>query len=117
MHNKTKLSKLKKLYVKIPSKLLNMDLHPLSISIYLFMASCAEDFNPSVRHMARKLKMTAPTIIKYVAELENRNIIKRLSTGGIKVLNRFSFNDPSTWKEIVKTLEDKIVDEEVWKGQ
>jgi DNA-binding MarR family transcriptional regulator len=87
------------MYIKIPSKLYDINLSHPAIAIYGYMASCSEAFNPSIRYMSQKLGMTTPTIVKYVKELENRNIILRISTGGMKTLNRYSFTDPSTWKE------------------
>ena len=105
MQNKSKLAKLKRMYVKIPSKIVDINLSAQSVSIYLYMASCAEGFNPSIRYIGKKLLMAPGTVIKYVEELENRNIIKRISTGGIKKLNKFSFVDPSQWIDVVTTNE------------
>jgi DNA-binding transcriptional regulator YhcF (GntR family) len=61
------------------------------------MAKMPEDFNPSVGVMAKALKISKTTVIKYLAELKSRNIIRVIQQGGENVLTKYEFIKLEDW--------------------
>lgn len=99
MKNKLQLNKMKKNYCKIPVKLFYINLSPTAVSIYCFMASHTEEFNPSIKFIAKTLNIAKGTVIRYITELENRNIIKCIRRGGSKIVTEYEFCYIKDWKD------------------
>ncbi len=106
MRNKTLLNKLKRAYFKIPNKIHNNDLSAIAIALYSYLALVPEEFNPSLSVMAKALKVSRGTALKYLKELKDRNIIECIHRGsggmpGVKREDKFSkykFIPPEKWK-------------------
>lgn len=98
MRNKNILNKLKRNYYKVPTKIHQMGLNSTSISLYYLLASFAEEFNPSIRFLQKKLDLSRPTVIKYLKILETKNIIRKYHQGGQNDLNKYEFVNPGEWK-------------------
>lgn len=98
MKSKYILNSLKIKYNKIPAKLFQTSLPSHAISIYCYMASCAEEFNPSVRNIAKSLTISPPTVLKYINKLLDRNIITKFQQGGSNRFTIYEFIDPKNWK-------------------
>lgn len=102
MRNRNKLGKMRKDYCKIPNKLFNSELSSTAVSIYCFMASHSEEFNPSIKFISKALKIAKGTVIKYINELENRNIIKCIRPGGQRIVTEYEFVSINEWKDLVR---------------
>ena len=98
MKNKTTLNKLKKSFFKCPNKIHDIGLSAIAIALYSYLAKCPEDFNPSVGVLARQLKISKPTVIKYLQELKDRNIIQVIRPGGQNTITLYEFNETKDWK-------------------
>jgi DNA-binding transcriptional regulator LsrR (DeoR family) len=57
-----------------------------------------EDFNPSVGVIAKTLKISKTTVIKYLTELKNRNIIRVIQPGGEHTITKYEFVHLDEWK-------------------
>lgn len=106
MRNKAYLNKLKKYYHKIPIKLYLMDLSIESIAVYCFLASCAEDFNPSMSFVSIRLKISRKRLQRCYAELEDTNIIKCVHKGFKNTTKKFEFVPYSNWKKAPSSRSD-----------
>lgn len=98
MRNRNKLSTMKKKYIKLPNKLLLLGLNSHSISIFTYMASVPEDFNPSVKTICKAVKLSAPTVIKYIKELMQHNVINKYAQGGSNTFTKYEFVNPENWR-------------------
>ena len=98
MLNRNKFSKLKKNYTKIPNKIFEIGLSSTGISLFCYLAKVPDNFNPSVGVIARSLKISKTTAIKYIQELKDRNIIKLVKQGGQNTLSEYEFVDIQGWK-------------------
>jgi DNA-binding MarR family transcriptional regulator len=100
MRNKSKLNKLKKQYFKIPNRIFDMSLPAQAIALYAYLAKQPEDFNPAVSVMAKALRLSKPTVIKYVKELKDRNIIRCYEQGRERVISKYEFIPSNEWENI-----------------
>ena len=98
MINKNLLNQMRYNYTKIPTKLISCGLSPQAISIYVLMAALPESFHPSIQYIKSCLQLSPTTIIKYIQELENRNIIKQLERGFKGKRSKYMFVNPKDWK-------------------
>lgn len=98
MRNKHKLNKLKKDYIKVPNRILSMGLKPGSIATYLYLAKMPEDFNPAISIIARAINVSKNSVLKYLDELKNRNIIYQYERGAEHKFSKYQFNDVKDWK-------------------
>lgn len=97
MRNKLKLNKLKKNYFKIPNRIFDMGLEATAIAMYCYLAKQPEDFNPAISVIARNLKVSKPTVVKYMKVLQNRNIIKQYEQGRERVISKYEFISSNEW--------------------
>jgi len=74
-----------------------MNLSPGSISLYCFLLSGLETFDPSVRWAARKLNVSNNTVLKYYTELESRNIIHCYKKGYVGCVSKWEFVGVDKW--------------------
>jgi predicted transcriptional regulator len=98
MNGKSSLNKLKTNYFKIPFQIVNSGLTVVEFAVYIFMASCAEEFDPSVRVIAKKLKLSTGTITRGIKGLLNKNIIQCIDQGELGKRSRYKFLPPSVWE-------------------
>ena len=105
MHNKNNTLKIKKGYVKIPNRIFKMGLSPIAVLLYCFFLSLAEEFNPGLAFIVDELKISKNTVIKYIKELENRNIIVKVQKGYPGKFSRYSIVMPSQW---LSSIEKKV---------
>ncbi len=99
MKNKNEiLNKLKKNYFKIPNKIFEVNLSATAIAMYCYLAKNREDFNPSVSTIAKSLKLSKTTTIKYLKELQNRNIINQYEAGAERRVSKYEFIKGNDWK-------------------
>jgi hypothetical protein len=68
-------------YTKIPNKLFELGLPPQLASVYVYLISLPEDFNPSITNICNKVRISRPTAMKHLRWLEGCNMIKRISKG------------------------------------
>lgn len=100
MKNKNKFNNLNKNYFKIPLNLFDLNLSINSIGLYTFLLSCAEDFNPSVTFLSRKLKVSRNTVYKYLNELKLANTLSILTEPSEGEVTKYQFIQPSNWKKL-----------------
>lgn len=98
MKHKYKLNALKKAYFKIPNKIHGVGLSATAIAIYSYMAMQAETFDPAISVIARSLKLSKTTVIKYLKELQDRNIIKCYDRGAERKISKYEFVNLDDWK-------------------
>lgn len=98
MKNRNKLSLLKKNYFKVPNKLYEVNLSAMAILVYTYLAKVPENFNPSVGTIAKSLGLSKTTVVKYLSELKDRNIIRMIKQGGQNTLTEYEFIDIKDWK-------------------
>lgn len=98
MKNKKYLNKLGKSYFKLPNKIIDNGLSATAIALYTYLAKLPEESNPSVVTMARNLKLSNNTVIKYLKELQDRNIIKQYERGAEKKVSKYEFIKMDEWK-------------------
>ena len=89
---------MRKGYFKIPSKATFLELPGQALGLYVFLASLEEEFNPSIRFLARKLKMAKISISRNLDLLASRNLIRLISHGDLKEPNKYEFVNPKEWK-------------------
>lgn len=100
MRNKNKLSLLKTKYSKVPNKIFELDLPFQAVALYCLFVSLPEDFNPSVRYVSRRLKMSLNTVRKYVKLLEDAQVVQRYHVGSLKAgSSKYMFLDPNKWRK------------------
>lgn len=97
MKNKNKLNSLKKAYFKLPNRIHTIGLSATAIAIYSYMAKGPEDFNPSVGNMSKALKLSKTTVVKYIKELKNRNIVKVIQPGAENLITKYEFVEIEKW--------------------
>lgn len=96
-------------YYKAPNKLYSMELSMGAIAIYNYLISCAEDFNPAGRVIAKTLKISRTTVHKHLNELCERNLITCIEPGGRNKITKYSFNNIKDWKYMITTnIETKV---------
>ena len=98
MKNKNGLNKLKKNYFKVPNKIVDSQLSPVAIALYVYLAKLPEDFNPSVGVMSKNLKISKTTVVKYMKELKDRNIVRVIQEGGENVITKYEFVPVTEWQ-------------------
>lgn len=76
-----------------------MNLHAYAIAMYCYMASNAEDFHPSLEHMAKSIHISKPTAWKYIEVLIKHNMIQRYKIGGKGIVSEYLFTPPKEWKK------------------
>jgi predicted DNA-binding transcriptional regulator len=97
MQNKIKLNKMTKSYFKVPNRIHDIGLSGMAIAVYSYLAKQPEDFNPAVRVLARSLKISNTTAIKYMKELKDRNIIKVTQAGAENLITKYAFVPYNEW--------------------
>lgn len=97
MKNRSKLSKLRKRYFKVPNKIHEVGLSAIAIAVYSYLAKMPEDFNPSIGTLAKALNLSKPTALKYLHELKNRNIIKLIKPGGENTISEYELTELTEW--------------------
>lgn len=102
MKNRIKLNKMRKHYSKIPNKLYNSNLSIMAIGMYCYLASHSESFNPSIKTICSTLKIAKGTAVKYLDELEYRNIIKLIRQGGQATVSEYEFVSMDEWNDNVR---------------
>lgn len=101
MLGKLGLLKMKTNYIKIPLKCFHMRLPSDALSVYTTMASLPIEFNPSLRFLAKTLRLSKTTVVRNVNLLIELNIITKIRSGDLKIKNLYRLNPPSEWKEFV----------------
>lgn len=89
---------MKKNYFKVPTKINRIGLPPFSILIYTYMASLPEEANPSLTNICKILRISRPTVVKYIKELTDRNVINQYEKGDIGRVSKYSFTNPKDWR-------------------
>jgi len=97
MKNKTNLNKMKRFYFKMPNRIFDADLSATAIALYAYLAKMPEDFNPSISVIARTLKISKNTVLKYLDELKKKNIIRVIRQGYENVITKYEFNKLDDW--------------------
>lgn len=98
MKNKVELNKLNANYFKLPLKIHKINLSCGAIATYGYLASCGEDYYPSINTIRKALKISKNTVIKHLKELEARNIIKCFERGYIGKVSKYEFINIKEWK-------------------
>ena len=92
-----KLKHLKKNYLKVPNKIFKMNLSASELGLYIFLLSLAETFHPSKFFLAGYFKVSRPTIIKWMQQLETCGIIYCMSKGRLHVRAQYEFRPQTEW--------------------
>jgi predicted AAA+ superfamily ATPase len=101
MKNKENLHKyLKNNYTKLPNKIFKLGLPTQCIGFYAFLISLPEDFNPSIKFIENRLRLSKKTVIKYFEYLEALNIVKKLTQGNVKTRSTYELIPSSEWKTL-----------------
>lgn len=102
MKNKNVFFKtLSKGYTKFPNKMFRIaPKAPIGvIGMYLYLLSLPEEFNPAITFLSRSLGISRTTAAKYLLELENRNMIKKIYEGRFERTNDiYEFTKPNDWR-------------------
>lgn len=98
MKGKTQINKLKTYYAKVPAKIFEAEVSPNAALLYCFFFSLAEEFNPGLGFISFKLRLSKKTILKYIRELESRNIVRKYKEGGFNEFNKYELILPKEWK-------------------
>ena len=85
-------------YYKCPNRIFALNLSIGAITIFNYLISCSEDFYPAGRTISKVLRISRTSVIKYLNELVNRNIIKVIEHGGRNRVTKYEFIKPSEWK-------------------
>lgn len=94
------IGKINRQYAKIPNKIYSYSLSITAIGLYTYLASNSEEFNPSVKVISRALGISKTTVIKYMKELKDRNLIKCIKPGGEKVITEYEFTPLNEWLSV-----------------
>lgn len=97
MRNKRNKDRVKSGYTKIDNKIYKVGLSAGALAVYCFCRVLAEEFDPSLSFLSTHLKISRPTAIKYLKELESRNILKKYEQGGPGRFSKYEFVAPGDW--------------------
>lgn len=97
MKNKNSLNKMKRSFFKLPNRILDIGLSATAIALYSYFAKMPEDFNPSVGVISKTLKISKTTVVKYIKELKDRNIVRVIQPGGENVITKYELTRPDEW--------------------
>jgi hypothetical protein len=64
-------------FARVPSRVIDIDLSPHALKIYIYLLCQAEEFNPSIRLIAKRTHMSKNTVKKYLDEMIERRVISR----------------------------------------
>jgi DNA-binding MarR family transcriptional regulator len=98
LKNKRLKDNIKANYTKIDNRIYKLGLSSNGLALYCFIRSLPEEFDPGVGFIADTLKMSRPTAIKALKELEARNVIKKYQKGGLGRFSKYMFMLPKEWK-------------------
>jgi predicted transcriptional regulator len=93
MKNKDFLTKMQYSFIKAPTKLLNLGLSSNALHLVLLMLSLPEEFNPSMKYLTSKMKLSRPTVMKAIKELVDARVIER-SVGKKGCCAKYGFLKP-----------------------
>lgn len=87
-------------YIKVPDSILTLNISTTAITVFIFMLSCSDNFNPSVRFMSKVLSISVNSIRKAVNELIETNVIERDESYmvGRKIMH-YSFCSPTGYRK------------------
>lgn len=97
MKNKDYIDKLTKYYHKVPTKIYGLGLSSGAVALYCYLASNREDFNPSTRVVAKKLRVSRGNLIKRYKELIEKNIIMCYNKGTRTTTAKYMFVRMEEW--------------------
>ncbi len=117
MKNKENLMRMKKDYLKIPNKILRMSLNSVETMLYVYLASCGVNFNPSLKTISKALRISLPTVQKHLKSLIKKNMIEKYHQGGTNNVNRYSFVEPGKWKKVETDVVATGGTPEVWEDR
>ena len=98
--NRNKIHGIKIGYTKTITKIFYRGLDSISISLYVYLCSCTEKFNPSVTTIAKRLQISRPTVIKRLQILQWHNIIRCKTVGTSYKSTVYEFLPPEDWKKL-----------------
>lgn len=98
MKNKQDLNKMKKAFFKVPNRVFDIGLSATAIGVYAYLIKMPEDFNPSIGVIAKSLFLSKTTVVKYMKELKDRNLITCIQPGGTNLITKYQLNRPDIWK-------------------
>lgn len=113
MKNRNRIAALQNHFIKVPVKLFNIGLDPVTICIYLALCSFTEEYNPSIGDIAARTGLHRNSVCRGLKTLCSCNCITKISQGfvmriagsqsasnGAKSL--YEFNQPKVWTKFVK---------------
>lgn len=89
---------MRKDYTKFPANASKIGLPCNAFAIYVVMCGVAESFNPSIRFLANTLRISCSTVVRNIAVLESRNLIRKIGRGDLKNPNVYAFQNPKEWR-------------------
>jgi predicted AAA+ superfamily ATPase len=95
--NRNNINKIKYRYFKSPNKVFDAGVNPAVGFLYFYFLSLPEEFNPSVFHLSKKLKIDRKTVYKYLLVLINRNMIKVIREASKGQVALYELINPSLW--------------------
>lgn len=98
MKNKTRLNSLKTNFVKTTTKIFKMGLDSSTIAVYFYLCSCTEEFNPSVRNIAKFTKLSPTTVAKAMNKLKELNVIEQVAYARKGTTAKYMFIAPDHWR-------------------
>ncbi len=101
MRHKQNLNKLRRDFFKTTNKIFRMNLDPTTVTVYCYLCSCNEEFNPSVRYVALKLGLSKTTVSRAFLALESTNVIRLIGNPRRGQTTRWEFVSPQEWIEPV----------------
>lgn len=111
MLNKNKFNKIKnkKGFTGVPNKILSLNLDSQTFHVFFYYVSCTEEYNPSVRTVAKTLNLAPSTVVKINKHLENAGLIKKIEQGTVILekgkaaggkVTKYSLCHPDNWKPL-----------------
>lgn len=97
MLNKGRLNQLEKDFFKTSSKIFRMGLSCEAVALFCYLSSCNEEFYPSVKYAANRLRLHRNTVSRAFKELEAKGIIRLVSEPARGVTTRYEFTNPDKW--------------------
>lgn len=97
MQNRNRFRDVKKGYFKSITKIFHMGLSSSEIAVYCYLCSCTEEFNPSVRVIARYCRLSKDTVSDALGSLQRRGMIRLVVQGQRGQSARYAFIHPDKW--------------------
>mgnify|MGYP001565504065 CR=1 FL=1 len=109
MRNRNLINKLKTRYTKIPNKIFQLGLSPISICIYCLLCSYSEEFKPTLGNISKAIGIHRNTVCRAMKELCVMGVIRKTKQGQVfrsgnsqspesnSYQSEYEFTNPNAW--------------------